>query len=386
MVELGGEAELVVEAFSRKEKAAIRAVLADDIAQAEIAWEAARGTGREANAWLQVRRAHRRNGVIEVSLGTALREQGVASIETPNMVRNREGTTLIRQVRYKRHPHGKRQEETFYRTQWCAPRAWSAVRRYLQIEGLADPLREVQEWPLTNPLQPYGPPVFVRRGEMYAGTMQVRDSEHYPLFRSESGHELTAPDVADLIRGVLRRAEGVEMLRPQRTRHTACDEAVNEWGLSPSQAARVFGWNSVQMVLARYDRGPIEEIWQRLDAMSTRDFAAPTDADRLAREVLAALQGFLAEQLAVDRAGLIPVAWPALVAALDTLADAGGAPVRPSEAVQLSLDEWARITEWIRRRSHRHDSGEDLLGRVVHAGLPVPEPRSTAQAPGQEAA
>ncbi len=104
---------------------------------------------------------------------------------------------------------------------------------------------------------------------------------------------------------------------------------------SPSEVARIFGWSTVQLVLERYSRGPIDQIYEKFDGLADRDAIAPRAVRRLVLDTARALAALASDCEQMPTGNVVPVLWTAIMNALDQLSQIEDGRLRPSEAVML---------------------------------------------------
>lgn len=359
---LGGRAAKVIEALDKEDVAKARAFLASEKARVDAKF----ASDPSAEARVDRARAYRKNAVFEFLLGTGVREQGAASLDERRFGVNERGSVYVDDVQVKMKAGKKSGDEsTYYRRQWVPRRALRAIAAYVEVTGRRLALRPGDQ-------QILGKRLDYKKGAIFAGTPMSEDCDRYPVFRDDNGDAMAPEDIGEMIRRVLRRSRAA-CDRAHVLRHTACAIAVNDWHVAPSEAARVYGWGTVAMVLERYSKGPVDRIWEKFDALSDGEGLAPDAIADLVEEIIGPLFKLLVDLREKPTGNAVPLLWNALVEALDQMGAIDPKRPRLQDTVMLSTEEMARVELWIRERSDRHESASSIAGRPLVPGFPVPQ-------------
>jgi integrase len=367
--ELGGRSEREIDALDPADVARVRALLSQRLESTRSLLDVAPPAKKH---WARIEyiRVARQHGMFETALGTGGREQAVSSMEATKIFRTARGSYGIKDVRWKHGVGPKQRQSTHWKVTWLPARAFRAICLYLEATGRPRPLTKAAA--VSDGANPYARPILVKKGQKYAATVLPKDRTVFPIFRKEDGSPVSPINVRNTLKGLLNAARCATD-RPHVLRHTACAIAINEWGVSPSEAARVFGWATVRLVLERYSRGPVESLWEKMDGLSERDTLAPMGVRTVVADTGKALSTYLGALSDAAECNALPQMWSALVAGLDQLAAVDPQRPRLSSSFVLTAEELARLDLWILERTDRHLRVGKILGREVAPGLPAPE-------------
>jgi len=362
----GGEAQ-VIEALERDEISRVRLKFTARVAAAQRALDCARTAGGRSRAKRRMSRATRQAALFEIAL-CGIRVQGIASLDGRQFRRNERGSIIVDHVRAKSH------DKLYWRWYWVSPRAHRAITAYYEATDRVPPL---SDGATKKDMQPQ---LLIPAGGSYAKTRVAEDTVFVPVFINEDGGAISVTNVQSLLERLLHTS-GCTVTRPHVMRHCAADIAINEWGMTPSHVAEVFGWESVAMVLDRYSKAGVDTVLEMFDAQSDAGVLSSTQAFAIASGAVDALAQFLTQQRGNVSERTVPMIWQAIVASLDELAAGDPNTVKPSAAVVLSAGEYGTVNEWVRAHSNRHLDVEKLLHRPVMLGLPAPRVLATGPLP-----